>query len=323
MTLDASNEKFVGVRFRVLNEVDRCLFRGDGDEGDTFIGWLEPDDLGALDRSPGLITTITLTFATFGLLFLLGSSRGWAEQAEGTREQLSGHTFDNCDDVTSELGLDFVGHFLVLEQHQSLAFNLDVVFLLVILATGSILRLVSRVLFLFPLLLLLLLLRCPNLVDIEQLNSDNITLESAITILRAADVDVGVQDLRRDVCIGTVTLVDTKDTDDELPSGQERGERSLGEVGSEQRFTLWLAGLLLQLGLELLSLLLQEVDPTAETHHIGSHHVRKHVRETEGRHLVVMTARGSTELLQAGKLSLSLSEILRKIVGLCDGGGWT
>lgn len=94
--------------------------------------------------------------------------------------------------MTSELGLDFVGNFLVLEQHQTLAFNLDIVLLLVVLATSSVLRLVCRVLFLFPLLLFLLLLRCPNLVNIEQFNSDDVTLEGAVTILRATDIDVGV-----------------------------------------------------------------------------------------------------------------------------------
>ena len=87
--------------------------------------------------------------------------------------------------MTSELGLDFVGNFLVLEQHQTLAFNLDIVLLLVVLATSSVLRLVCRVLF-------LLLLRCPNLVNIEQFNSDDVTLEGAVTILRATDIDVGV-----------------------------------------------------------------------------------------------------------------------------------
>jgi len=224
VAFDASNEKLVGVRIRVLNEISRCLFRGDGDERDTLISWLEPDDLGTLDRSPGLITAVTFTFATFGLLFLLGCGRGRAEQAEGAREQLPRHALNNRDDVTSELGLDFVGNFLVFEQHQTLAFNFYIVLLFIVLAANSVLRLVSGVLFLLPLLLFLLLLCRPNLVNVEQLNSNDIPLESAITVLGTADVDVGVQDLRRDVRIGTVALVDTEDTNDELPSGQERRE---------------------------------------------------------------------------------------------------
>ena len=70
------------------------------------------------------------------------------------------------------------------------------------------------------------------------------------------------------------------------------------------------------MGLELLSLLLKEVDPATETHHVGSHHIRKHIGEAEGRHLVVVTTGRSAELLQTGELSLSLSEILREVVGL-------
>jgi hypothetical protein len=245
VTLDASNEKLVSVCLRVLDKVCGCLFCGDGNERDTLISWLEPDDLGAFDRSPRLITAVTFALTTFSLLFLLGSSRGWTKQTEGTREELPGHALNNCNDVASKLGLDFIGNFLVLEQHQALTFNFNVVLLLVVLATSSVLGLVSRVLLLLPLLLFLLLLCCPNLVDIKQLNSDDITLEGAITILRTTDVDVGVQDFCRDICIGTITFVDTKDTDDELPGGQERRQRSLGEVGSEQGFTLWLAGLLL------------------------------------------------------------------------------
>lgn len=222
MALDTSNEKLIGVCLRVLDEVCGCLFCGDGDERDAFVSWLEPDNLGAFDRSPRFIPTVTFALATFSLLFLLGSGRRWAKQAKGAREELSGHAFNNRDNVASELGFDFIGNFLVLEQHQTLAFNFNVVLLLVILATDSALGLVSRVLLLFPLLLFLLLLRCPNLVNIKQLNGNDITLEGTITILRATDVDIGVQDFCRDVRIGTVTLVDTKDANDELPGGQKR-----------------------------------------------------------------------------------------------------
>ena len=35
---------------------------------------------------------------------------------------------------------------------------------------------------------------------------------------------------------------------------------------------------------------------------------------------MVMTTRRSAELLQTGELSLSLSEFLCKVTGLCDGG---
>jgi len=70
------------------------------------------------------------------------------------------------------------------------------------------------------------------------------------------------------------------------------------------------------LGLELLSLLLKEVDSIAEAHHVGSHHVRKHIGEAERRHLVVVTTRRSAKLLQTGELSLGLSKILCEVVGV-------
>ena len=103
-----------------------------------------------------------------------------------------------------------------------MAFNFDIVLLLVVLATSGALGLISRVFLFLPLFLFLLFLRRPNFIDIEQLNSNNITLESTITVLRTTNVDVSVQDFRGDVCIRTVAFIDTKDTDDELPGGQER-----------------------------------------------------------------------------------------------------
>ena len=60
--------------------------------------------------------------------------------------------------------------------------------------------------------------------------------------------------------------------------------------------------------LELLLLLLHKSD-TTKTHQVGRHHVRKDVREAEGGHLLMVTTRGSTELLQALELSLGLCEV--------------
>ena len=68
--------------------------------------------------------------------------------------------------------------------------------------------------------------------------------------------------------------------------------------------------MLLKLRLELLMLLLEQVDSTkTHAHHVGSHHVWKHIWEAEGRHLVVMTTSSSTELLETLELSLSLGKI--------------
>jgi hypothetical protein len=69
--------------------------------------------------------------------------------------------------------------------------------------------------------------------------------------------------------------------------------------------------------LELLLLLLQDIQSTTEAHHVRSHHIRQHVGETKRSHLLVMTASGSTELLETLELGLSLSEFsstLTKVV---------
>lgn len=79
------------------------------------------------------------------------------------------------------------------------------------------------------------------------------------------------------------------------------------KVWGKERLALRLIGLLLQLRLELLLLLLEKVD-TAETktHHICSHHIREHVWEIEGGHLVVMAASSGAELLKTLQLRLRL-----------------
>ena len=65
----------------------------------------------------------------------------------------------------------------------------------------------------------------------------------------------------------------------------------------------------------LLLLLLKEVHSAqAETHHVRRHHVREHVREAEGRQLLMVATSSGTELLQALKLSLSLSCCLRLLL---------
>lgn len=76
MTLDTSNEQLVNVGVRVLDEVDWGLLSGNGDKGNTFVGRLEPNNLGALNRSTTLfITAITLSLTSLCLLLLLGGSR--------------------------------------------------------------------------------------------------------------------------------------------------------------------------------------------------------------------------------------------------------
>ena len=61
-------------------------------------------------------------------------------------------------------------------------------------------------------------------------------------------------------------------------------------------------------------MLLEKVNSTKpKPHHVRRHHVREHVREAEGRQLLVVATSSGTELLQALKLSLSLSEVRREV----------
>lgn len=80
MTLDASNEEFIGICFRILDEVRRGLFSGDGNERDTFISRFEPDDLRAFNGPTArFLGAITLSLASFGFLLFLGSGRRWSK----------------------------------------------------------------------------------------------------------------------------------------------------------------------------------------------------------------------------------------------------
>jgi hypothetical protein len=322
MALDASNEKAVSVSLRILNKVRRSLLSRDGDKGHALISGLEPDDLRPLSGYAlrTLISTITLPFPPLGFLLLLGGSGRRAEQAQGTREELAWHTFDDGDDVAGELRLDFIRNFFIFKQAQALAFNFDVVFLLLVLPADWGTHIVGGVFFFLALLLLFFFLGGPNLVHIEKLDSDDITLERAVTILRATDVDIGIQNLSRDVGIRAITLVDTKDTNDELAGSKKRRQGSLRQVRGEKRLALRLV-LLLQLHLELL-LLLKEID-SAQAHHVRSHHIREHVREVERGHLGVVSARCGAELSETLELCLCLSKIGLIPVACTDSGSTT
>ena len=108
MTLDAGDEQLVGICLRVMHEVRGRLLSGDSNEGNTLVSRLEPDNLGAFNRATRLVTAITFTLTALSLLLLLGRCGRWTQQAQGTGEELSGHTLDNGDDVTGELRLHFV-----------------------------------------------------------------------------------------------------------------------------------------------------------------------------------------------------------------------
>lgn len=110
MTLNAGNEETIAVSFGVLDEVGGSLLGGDSNEGNTLVGGLEPNNLGTLDNFRAiLLASVTLALSALSFLLLLGSGRGGTKKTECAGEELTRHAFDNGDDVTGILRLDFVG----------------------------------------------------------------------------------------------------------------------------------------------------------------------------------------------------------------------
>lgn len=84
VTLDAGHEEFVSIPVGVLDKVGRGLLSRNGNKRHTFVRWLEPNNLGTFNGAPRFVTTITLPFSAFRLLFLLSSSRGRSQETEGS-----------------------------------------------------------------------------------------------------------------------------------------------------------------------------------------------------------------------------------------------
>jgi hypothetical protein len=85
------------------------LLRGNSNEGHPLVGWLEPNDLRALDGTARLIATVALALAALGLLLLFGSRRRRAKKPKRAREQLPRHAFNDSNHMASILWLDLVG----------------------------------------------------------------------------------------------------------------------------------------------------------------------------------------------------------------------
>lgn len=146
---------------------------------------------------------------------------------------MTGDTLNNSDNVASVQWLVLIRDFLLLDQKKSLSFDFDVIILLLwgallqtstsaetsiitLSVTGITATSISDILAL--LLLLLLALLAPNLINIEELNSNKITLKSSVSVLTSANENVCIQEiiLSGHVGITTVLLVDTEDTGNEL-----------------------------------------------------------------------------------------------------------
>jgi len=75
MTFDAGHEEFINISLRVLDEVRRGLFGRNGNQRNSLVRRLEPDNFGTFHRSSSrFVTTITFTFTPLGLLLLFGGS---------------------------------------------------------------------------------------------------------------------------------------------------------------------------------------------------------------------------------------------------------
>lgn len=79
MALDAGNKKLVSIRLGALDEVRRSLLRWNCNQWDALIRGLEPHDLGTLNQTAGLITTVAFAFTSLGFLLLLRGGRRWPE----------------------------------------------------------------------------------------------------------------------------------------------------------------------------------------------------------------------------------------------------
>jgi hypothetical protein len=220
--------------------------------------------------------------SSLGLLFLLGSLAAGPEQTQSAGEHLTGHALNDGNNVARVERLLLVADLFLLDKEQALALDFDVIVLLlsgtlsktatsadatftsvVVVAITADLACASsgsgaRVSDVFALLLLLLLaLLSPDLVNIEELDGDQISLEGTVTVFAAANEDVGIKQaiLGRDIGIAPVLLVHAKNARDKLPIAKESREGRLRQVGCEKSLALLLLLLLGLLGRQLGSVL--------------------------------------------------------------------
>lgn len=88
-TFDASHKNAVRVGLMVFNKVTWGLLSWDGDQRDSLISWLEPNNLGFILRSFWLRRSSRMAFTgcTFCLLLLFCSLAAWSQQTEGAKKK--------------------------------------------------------------------------------------------------------------------------------------------------------------------------------------------------------------------------------------------
>jgi hypothetical protein len=180
---------------------------------------------------------------------------------------LTGNTLNNSNNVASVQGLLFIVDFLLFNKEETLALNFHIIVLLLSgaltetatttnSALGSVpIVVIARVLItlvsrsgssignvLAFLLLFFLALLAPDFVNIQKLDSDEITFESTVSVLATTNEDISIKQtiLSGNISITTVLLVDTEDTGHELPISQKSGEGGLRKIGGKKGLSLLL-----------------------------------------------------------------------------------
>ena len=203
----------------------------------------------------------------------------------------------NSHDVTRIRWLGIIIDLFIIEECQTLTLDFNIVLFLLEFFRLSRLEIVRGIFLLLPLLLLLVLLGVPNLVDIQQFNSDNIALESTISIFRATNVDIRLKNVCGNVCVRAILFVYPKETHDKLTSIKQWRKRSLRKVWRKERLSLRSTRCLLKLHLESLLLLPQALASWSGKSRRGKQ-VWEHIREAERCHLAVATTGSCSELRQ-------------------------
>ncbi|GKT84717.1 hypothetical protein Ct61P_02567 [Colletotrichum tofieldiae] len=226
--LNAGHEDAISVVLVLLDEVAGRLLGRNGNERHALVGRFEPDNLGLLLRPVVMVTVVTtISGGSLGLLLLLGSLAAGSEQAKVAREHLAGDTLNDGHDVAGVEGLGLIIDFLLLNKKQALAFNLNVVVLLLGRALAQTAPAADAALLLSVVIVL---------------DGDQVTLEGTVAILATANEDISIEQtvLGGNVGVAAVLLVHTKDARNELSIAKESRKSSLREIRSEKGLSLLL-----------------------------------------------------------------------------------
>jgi len=99
-----------------VDKISRRLFGWNGNQRNSLVGWLEPNNFWLI-LLPFMLAAVTaISRLPFSLLLLLGSLATRTEKTKRAREHLPSHTLNYGDDVASVEGLRLVADLLFLHQ---------------------------------------------------------------------------------------------------------------------------------------------------------------------------------------------------------------